>query len=307
MSISDTQDEPNRARKEEVSEQETATQLGEGTLVQLVAGETKETLNTLQDSLVEQESEPSVVILCTEDGPGEGGMSAHCGDGVLHTLASPTNLSLAGSNTRQRPTMPPPIPPVSVGGGLSPNPGQGGSLSMGTVQPAPTQPTSPSQSVHSDMYSTLFALHSLGEGGTVCSDYLARVRALWDGQFQSTSLPPSSEGESHVPTLSAQGAGHISSYPEAEKPGPFPSFPSSKPRLQAASERGGAAASGSAENWCQGWSPNAKGSQGQSLFTTGSKFWYPRCISVGYVFFLCFFLNPFPIFLFFTGSRFLFS
>ena len=313
VSVLDTQDEPDMAQKEEVSpeQQETATLPGENTPVQVAAGETKEALNTLQDSsLSERESEPSVEIMFGGLGPGEGGMSANCGDGVLHTLAPPTNLSIAGSHARQRPTMPAPSPPVSVGGGSNPIPGQGGLLSMGTVQPSPTTtvPTSPSQSVHFDMYSTLFALHSLGDGGSVCSDYLTRVRALWDGQFQSTSsLPASSEEELRVSALLAQGAGPVSPHPESGQLGPSPSVPSSKPRLRAASERGWAAAGGSAENRCQGWSPYAKGSQGQSLFTAGSQFWHPRCISIGYVFLFFFPMSifPFPFYLFFSFFFFL--
>lgn len=48
-------------------------------------------------------------------------------------------------------------------------------------------PSSPSvQNVHSDMYSTVFALQSLGDGGTWPS-YLNRVRNIWDDKLQKTS------------------------------------------------------------------------------------------------------------------------
>ncbi|KAL8592718.1 hypothetical protein ACOMHN_037658 [Nucella lapillus] len=150
-------------------------------------------------TLLSQRSESSAEIMLGGPRAGEGGMSAaRCNDGDSHhPLPPPTNLSLvAGSAPRQRPTMlsssPPVLGPKGSRGAMStPNLSQGGALSGSSAWPGPTSPTSPGQSVHFDMYSTMFALHSLGEGGgVVWSDYLTRVRALWDEQFQSTSLPP---------------------------------------------------------------------------------------------------------------------
>lgn len=45
--------------------------------------------------------------------------------------------------------------------------------------PRPTPP----KSVHSEMYSTAFALQSLG-GNVDCADYLAKVRTLWDSHME---------------------------------------------------------------------------------------------------------------------------
>ena len=42
--------------------------------------------------------------------------------------------------------------------------------------------------VHSDMYNTMFALHSLGNGNV--NDYRNRVRALWDGHIQHQVAGP---------------------------------------------------------------------------------------------------------------------
>ncbi|XP_069124721.1 rho GTPase-activating protein 44-like isoform X2 [Argopecten irradians] len=51
-------------------------------------------------------------------------------------------------------------------------------------------------SVHSDVYSTVFALHSLGDGNSNKgpSEYLNKVRALWDGHMQYNKRPLSTGG-----------------------------------------------------------------------------------------------------------------
>lgn len=51
-------------------------------------------------------------------------------------------------------------------------------------------------SVHSDVYSTVFALHSLGDGNSSksTSEYLNKVRALWDGHMQHNQRPLSTGG-----------------------------------------------------------------------------------------------------------------
>ncbi|XP_021348872.1 rho GTPase-activating protein 44-like isoform X2 [Mizuhopecten yessoensis] len=51
-------------------------------------------------------------------------------------------------------------------------------------------------SVHSDVYSTVFALHSLGDGNSNKgpSEYLSKVRALWDGHMQYNKRPLSTGG-----------------------------------------------------------------------------------------------------------------
>lgn len=57
------------------------------------------------------------------------------------------------------------------------------------AKPAHLQPTSPASpaghNIHSDMYSTAFALQSLGDGGT-WPKYLNTVRSIWDDQLHST-------------------------------------------------------------------------------------------------------------------------
>jgi hypothetical protein len=58
-------------------------------------------------------------------------------------------------------------------------------VSVTPVKRAVTPPPlpAPSKSIHSDMYNTVFALQSLGNGSW--SDYLTRVRGLWDGHMNS--------------------------------------------------------------------------------------------------------------------------
>ncbi|XP_064595399.1 rho GTPase-activating protein 44-like isoform X2 [Liolophura sinensis] len=61
----------------------------------------------------------------------------------------------------------------------------------------------PSKAFHSDVYSTAFALHSLGNGNSP-SDYLTKVRAMWDGQYQP---PPPDGGSGQGPGAGDQGGG----------------------------------------------------------------------------------------------------
>ncbi|XP_041363788.1 rho GTPase-activating protein 44-like isoform X2 [Gigantopelta aegis] len=49
-----------------------------------------------------------------------------------------------------------------------------------------TPSTPVSKSFYSDVYNTVFALQSLGDDSW--NDYLTKVRAMWDGQFQTTPL-----------------------------------------------------------------------------------------------------------------------
>ncbi|ELT92239.1 hypothetical protein CAPTEDRAFT_221706 [Capitella teleta] len=65
----------------------------------------------------------------------------------------------------------------------------------------------PAKSIHSDMYNTVFALHSLGDDSW--SDYLTRVRGLWDGHMNkrlssSVGTPPST-GTTSFPGMSSVG------------------------------------------------------------------------------------------------------
>lgn len=52
-------------------------------------------------------------------------------------------------------------------------------------------PPAPVTGVHSDMYSTVFALHSLGDRNV--TDYLTKVRGIWDGHMQHQR--PASSGQ----------------------------------------------------------------------------------------------------------------
>ena len=65
-----------------------------------------------------------------------------------------------------------------------------------SVSPPPTK-TTPSKSIHSDMYNTVFALQSLGDGQW--SDYLTRARGLWDGHVNKR-LSGSGLGGSSCPS-----------------------------------------------------------------------------------------------------------
>lgn len=51
------------------------------------------------------------------------------------------------------------------------------------------------KSVHSDVYSTMFALHSLGDGNI--SNYLTKVRGIWDIKHQQRQEPSASSGQIH--------------------------------------------------------------------------------------------------------------
>lgn len=53
-------------------------------------------------------------------------------------------------------------------------------LSSRVETPRPTPP----KGVHSEMYSTAFALHSLGDSSANCADYLTKVRTLWDSHLE---------------------------------------------------------------------------------------------------------------------------
>lgn len=48
----------------------------------------------------------------------------------------------------------------------------------------PTKPPPP-RGVHQDMYNTMFALHALRSDQHTCTDYMTRVRDLWDGHLQT--------------------------------------------------------------------------------------------------------------------------
>ncbi|KAK7501998.1 hypothetical protein BaRGS_00006750, partial [Batillaria attramentaria] len=177
-----------------------------------------------------------------DSGQGDMNTTTRSGDGLMHTVAPPTNLSLAGS-ARQRPTMPASSSLPSVRG---PAGSQDNLLSMGTTRPEPTTPTTPSKSVHSDMYSTVFALHSLGEGNAA-SQYLTRVRALWDGQFQSSPLPPSLSERQQAPV--SQG-------------------PPSEAAPRAAADRGWSSAGSRAEEPGRGSGPGSRGNQDIDFYAT---------------------------------------
>ena len=65
--------------------------------------------------------------------------------------------------------------------------------------------TSPSRSVHSEVYDTVFALQSLGNNDECTSDYLTKVRGLWDGHMINSppsQLHPRVSQQQHV-TLNA--------------------------------------------------------------------------------------------------------
>lgn len=65
----------------------------------------------------------------------------------------------------------------------APKPKAGSVPPPSLVEKEAVLPASPSvQNVHSDMYSTVFALQSLGDGGTWPS-YLSHVRTLWDDKL----------------------------------------------------------------------------------------------------------------------------
>ncbi|XP_060581324.1 rho GTPase-activating protein 44-like isoform X2 [Ruditapes philippinarum] len=70
------------------------------------------------------------------------------------------------------------------------------------AKPAHLQPTSPSSpsghNVHSDMYSTAFALQSLGDGGT-WPKYLNTVRSIWDDQLHNINFQCVTPQESNTP------------------------------------------------------------------------------------------------------------
>ena len=62
---------------------------------------------------------------------------------------------------------------------------------------SPKQPTPGStsmQNVHSDMYSTAFALQTLGDGGTWPKKYLNTVRTMWDDQLHQPANAGKSQG-----------------------------------------------------------------------------------------------------------------
>ncbi|XP_076459619.1 uncharacterized protein LOC143292866 isoform X2 [Babylonia areolata] len=254
VSISVSQDEAVKTTEGEPQMQRTAQRMGSS----VSPGSGEEMVGLLSstgDSASEDAGSDPRTEMIGSSSPGEGAVPAHHGDGVLH----PTNLSLAGSAPRQRPTMPSQAlgPRGSRGAMSTPNLSQDSTLSMGAAWPNPTSPTSPSQSVHSDMYSTVFALHSLGEGGAVVSDYLTRVRALWDGQFQSTSSlpPPSAEGSQS--SLQGRGSGGPPARSDGQVPSPLNQ--SSEAEQRAVAERGQAVEDGRAEKPMH--SPQAQGHQ----------------------------------------------
>lgn len=69
------------------------------------------------------------------------------------------------------------------------------------LRPAPPPPSSTapvaaaaavgSKSIHSDMYSTAFALQALGDGGSA-SSYLTKVQSVWNDHLKAkdTDIPP---------------------------------------------------------------------------------------------------------------------
>lgn len=285
VTISDVADDPKIDNKQEIKPE--ALKEGESTLVQIAAGKARPAINIVQERGVidlEQDKNSTGEASST---PPEGGVQEEIwvrieppgdkyavpnGDGLLPALTPPTNLSIFCS--RQRPTMPAPSPPRPAASTAS----MGHSFSSSPA-PAPSpSPASPDKSVHSEMYNTVFALHTLGVGeGPGWSDYLTRVRALWDGQFSASS--PSSSAPYVSPSLSGGGRGQWRTHaPSSQRVSPGhpspPAFPtpptkcSSQPELRMVSERGRAVAmamDGDVLRSCQGSSPGPKGSQGQVL------------------------------------------
>ncbi|XP_070187916.1 rho GTPase-activating protein 44-like isoform X1 [Littorina saxatilis] len=289
VSVFNAEDEPDSPKQERASELRTVTQPGESTLVQIAEGGSTEALNTSEPDVLSLDlgSESSGEVVMSGVGPGTRAMSSsHRGDGVLPALAPATNLSLAPNSARKRPIMSAPCPPGSAAWASSPNLT---SLSMGSAPPlllspsslsraqsitshaSPVPPMSPSQSVHSDMYTTLFALHSLEQGGEAWSNYQTRVRSLLDGQFQSGTLAPPSPSEREKLIVSQPGAEQSSPRPQANQrnPSPSPSPMPTEPEAEAATEKVGAALDGSVDE-CQGRSAEAKGSQDFDFNETGA-------------------------------------
>lgn len=65
----------------------------------------------------------------------------------------------------------------------------------------------PAKSIHSDMYNTVFALQSLGGDGH-WSDYLTRVRGLWDGHMSKRlSSSPAIDGSVSSSRVDDSGGG----------------------------------------------------------------------------------------------------
>ncbi|XP_025085041.1 rho GTPase-activating protein 44-like isoform X2 [Pomacea canaliculata] len=123
-------------------------------------------------------------------GQGDRHLMAPCGDGLMRVM-HPTNFSLSANSAHQSP-MSPGLPPSQT------------STHVQDMQSCSRDSslfpslTGTSKSVHSDMYTTMFALHSLREGdNAVWSDYRTRVRALWDEQFRSSLK--TSKGKPPVP------------------------------------------------------------------------------------------------------------
>lgn len=205
-----------------------------GTLLQIATGDSLEPVASGEETTDSERKDSS----CSEPVvQGDTCLAAFPGDGFLHSPVPPTNINQV-ANARRRPSIPAPPPPVKSSTPVTNN----GMLSSMRVNSYPCSPVSsctPSQSLHKDMYSTMFALHSLGEGDAALSAYLTRVRALWDGQFQSS---PRFSGLKRSPSL-----------PE------HPSTPAKSP-----APSGRAAAVSRAESSCQGPGARVKGGKGQT-------------------------------------------
>lgn len=75
--------------------------------------------------------------------------------------------------------------------------------------PRPTPP----KGVHSEMYSTAFALHSLGDSSANCADYLTKVRTLWDSHLEGED-----RGLAAAPTGESCHADRVVSLPNVMSP-----------------------------------------------------------------------------------------
>ena len=63
------------------------------------------------------------------------------------------------------------------------------------------------KNAHKDVYSTAFALHSLGNGDTEVSEYMSKVRALWDGHNQQRPASSPIANSSATTNSSSGGSG----------------------------------------------------------------------------------------------------
>ncbi|CAH1795004.1 unnamed protein product [Owenia fusiformis] len=164
-----------------------------------------QSINDLEQSRSESSSLSSLT-----DEPTVRVLKKHDQDSVIATIAEEEDTgSLEGDIT---PTNMPPLQacPVKLrrrsdGDRITPTtPPQRDSL------PPPPPPPS---NFHSDVYDTVFALQSLGDSGW--SDYLHRVRTLWDGHISQrcTSTSASMEGGLNEPTKDFRRNSHYDNVP----------------------------------------------------------------------------------------------